>query len=240
MQCERLQVPSLAYPGGYAESMTVARDGVGPHPRRVVVRRSCSDGVCGGDDLQRPAADQGRRGRSRRGARRRRPWPPRCAIRPCHGLRDRRHRAGCRQSRRRTRTRCPSLHRLDGRPTSRRTDRSWAARPSCSRPAANSAAIGQTVGGLGPQGELVIVGVTPDPLPISPIDLITAGRSVSGHPSGTARDVEETMHFAVQAGVRAADRGASRWTEAAEAYAAMEDGRARYRMVIDHVRRRRS
>ena len=51
--------------------------------------------------------------------------------------------------------------------------------------AANSAAMGQTVGGLGPQGELVIVGVTPDPLPISPLDLINAGLSVTGHPSGT-------------------------------------------------------
>ena len=69
--------------------------------------------------------------------------------------------------------------------------------------AANSAAIGQTVGGLGPEGELVVVGVTADPLPISPPDLILAGRRVSGHPSGTSRDVEETMHFAVQSGVRA-------------------------------------
>ncbi|MGE2689205.1 alcohol dehydrogenase catalytic domain-containing protein [Mycolicibacterium pulveris] len=97
--------------------------------------------------------------------------------------------------------------------------------------AANSAAIGQTVGGLGPEGELVVCGVSADPLPISPADLIMAGRRVTGHPSGTARDVEETMHFAVQTGVRA-------WIEerpladAADAYAAMEAGRARYRMVL--------
>ena len=73
--------------------------------------------------------------------------------------------------------------------------------------AANSAAMAQTVGGLGPEGELVVVGVTADPLPISPLQLITAGLSVTGHPSGTSRDVEETMHFAVQSGVRAVDRG---------------------------------
>ncbi|MEO3758819.1 alcohol dehydrogenase catalytic domain-containing protein [Mycobacterium sp. B14F4] len=97
--------------------------------------------------------------------------------------------------------------------------------------AANSAAIGACVGGLGPEGELVIVGVTPDPLPISPVDLILAGRSVSGHPSGTARDVEETMHFALQTGVRAQIEEMS-LAEAAEAYAAMEEGRARYRMVL--------
>lgn len=97
--------------------------------------------------------------------------------------------------------------------------------------AANSVAMGQTVGGLGPQGELVIVGVTADPLPISPLDLITEGRSVTGHPSGTARDVEETMHFALQSGVRARIEERP-LAEAAEAYAAMESGRARYRMVL--------
>ena len=97
--------------------------------------------------------------------------------------------------------------------------------------AANSVAMAQTVGGLGPEGELVIVGVTADPLPIAPIQLITPGISVAGHPSGTSRDVEETMHFAVLSGVRA-------WieerplAEAAEAYAAMDEGRARYRMVL--------
>jgi alcohol dehydrogenase len=68
-------------------------------------------------------------------------------------------------------------------------------------------------------------------LPITPGDLIFAARRVTGHPSGTSRDVEETMHFAVLSGVRA-------WIEerpladAAEAYAAMDEGRARYRMVL--------
>ena len=81
--------------------------------------------------------------------------------------------------------------------------------------------MADTVGGLSPRGELVAIGVTAEPLPISPIQLITPGLSITGHPSGTARDVEETMHFAVLSGVRA-------WieqrplVEAADAYAAME------------------
>jgi D-arabinose 1-dehydrogenase-like Zn-dependent alcohol dehydrogenase len=97
--------------------------------------------------------------------------------------------------------------------------------------AGNSEAMADTVGGLLPQGELITIGVTPEPLPISPLQLITPGLSVIGHPSGTARDVEETMHFAVLSGVRA-------WIEelplsqAAEGYAAMEQGRARYRTVL--------
>lgn len=97
--------------------------------------------------------------------------------------------------------------------------------------AGNSNAMAATVGGLLPRGELITIGVTPDPLPISPAQLIGPGLSITGHPSGTAREVEETMQFAVTSGVRA-------WIEerplaqAAEAYEAMEQGRPRYRMVI--------
>ena len=87
--------------------------------------------------------------------------------------------------------------------------------------AGNSQAIGQTVGGLQPRGQLVIVGVTADPLPISPAQLIMPALSVSGHPSGTARDVEETMAFAVLSGVRARIRGDAA-EFGGEAYAAME------------------
>jgi alcohol dehydrogenase len=97
--------------------------------------------------------------------------------------------------------------------------------------AGNAQAIGQTVGGLLPRGELVVIGVTTDPLPISPVQLITPALRISGHPSGTAREIEEMMAFAALSGVRARieERPLS---AAAEAYEAMEAGRARYRMVI--------
>jgi alcohol dehydrogenase len=97
--------------------------------------------------------------------------------------------------------------------------------------AANSPAMAETVGGLAPEGELVIIGVTADPLPIAPIQLINDGLSVAGHPSGTSRDIEETMHFAVLSGVRTRIEERP-LAEAAEAYAAMDEGRARYRMVL--------
>ena len=97
--------------------------------------------------------------------------------------------------------------------------------------AGNSSAMADTVGGLLPRGELVVIGVTAEPLPISPIQLITPALSVTGHPSGTARDVEETMHFAVLCGVRAWIEQRP-FAEAADAYAAMEQGRPRYRLVL--------
>jgi alcohol dehydrogenase len=95
----------------------------------------------------------------------------------------------------------------------------------------NPQAIGQTVGGLQPLGQLMVIGVSAEPLPISPLQLITPALSVIGHPSGTARDVEETMAFAVLSGVRARIEEYP-LAEAADAYAAMEHGRARYRGVL--------
>lgn len=75
------------------------------------------------------------------------------------------------------------------------------------------------------------IGVSADPLPISPAQLIMPALSVAGHPSGTAHDVEETMNFAVLSGVRARIEERP-LAEAAQAYAAMEQGRARYRGVL--------
>lgn len=95
----------------------------------------------------------------------------------------------------------------------------------------NAAAMAATVGGLGPAGELVAVGVTPENLPISPLDLINSGLSVTGHPSGTSRDVEETLHFALLSGVRALIEERP-LALAAEAFTEMDEGRARYRMVL--------
>src|SRR4029077_20890929 len=52
--------------------------------------------------------------------------------------------------------------------------------------AANSAAMAKTRGSLSPEGVSIFVGVTAEPLPIAPVQLITPGYSVIGHPSGTS------------------------------------------------------
>jgi alcohol dehydrogenase len=61
--------------------------------------------------------------------------------------------------------------------------------------AANAKAMADALGGLLPRGELVIIGATAQPLPISPVQLITPRVSVTGHPAGTALDIEETMQL---------------------------------------------
>ncbi len=61
----------------------------------------------------------------------------------------------------------------------------------------NSAAMGAALGGLGPRGQLVVVGVAMEPIEVPPVVLVGQTRSVAGHPSGTSKDSEDTLRFAV-------------------------------------------
>ncbi|MFF2964396.1 alcohol dehydrogenase [Streptomyces sp. NPDC057963] len=97
--------------------------------------------------------------------------------------------------------------------------------------AANSAAITATVEGLAPRGELVVIGVDPEPLGISPAQLIMDGRVVRGHPSGTAQDVQDTLAFSALHGIRPMTETVP-LDGATEAYRKMMSGAARFRMVL--------
>ncbi|RVU23093.1 alcohol dehydrogenase [Streptomyces antnestii] len=97
--------------------------------------------------------------------------------------------------------------------------------------AANSDAITATVGGLSPRGELVVIGADPQPLGISPTQLLLGGTIVRGHPSGTAQDVEDTMAFSALHGIRPTVEVMS-LEQTDEAYQKMMSGAARFRMVL--------
>lgn len=64
-------------------------------------------------------------------------------------------------------------------------------------------AMSAAAGGLGARGELIIAGASVEPLGISPMQLIFGSKRIVGHASGTARDSEETLAFSVLTGVRA-------------------------------------
>jgi alcohol dehydrogenase len=97
--------------------------------------------------------------------------------------------------------------------------------------AASSAAMSATIDGLRRNGELIVIGAVPDPIPVSPMQLIATSRTVHGHPSGTARDIEETLHFAALTGIRPMTE--TRPLDAAQAaYDRMLSGEARFRMVL--------
>ncbi|PYX36863.1 MAG: alcohol dehydrogenase [Acidobacteria bacterium] len=97
--------------------------------------------------------------------------------------------------------------------------------------APDSKAISALVDGLAANGKLVIVGASPEPLTITPLQLIGARRSIQGWPSGTAKDSEDTMQFSALTGVRPM---IERYPleKAADAYQQMISGKARFRVVL--------
>ncbi|GAA2718333.1 MULTISPECIES: alcohol dehydrogenase [Streptomyces] len=97
--------------------------------------------------------------------------------------------------------------------------------------AANSDAMSATIDGLAHRGELVVLGATPEPLTVTPLQLIMGSRTVHGHPSGTAQDVEETMAFSARNGIRPMVETVP-LEEAGAAFARMLSGEARFRMVL--------
>ncbi|SHK17791.1 hypothetical protein SAMN05443637_103231 [Pseudonocardia thermophila] len=96
--------------------------------------------------------------------------------------------------------------------------------------AGSSAAMSTTVDGLRRNGELVVIGADAEPIQVAPRPLIAASRTIHGHPSGTARDVEETMRLAALTGVRPIVETRP-LDEVGSAFERMLSGKARYRMV---------
>ena len=97
--------------------------------------------------------------------------------------------------------------------------------------ATDADAMSATVDGIGRRGELVVVGAGPQSLQLTALQLLSGDRKVYGHSSGTAVDIQDTLRFAAQTGVRA-------WIEempleeTAAAVAKMTSGHARFRMVV--------
>lgn len=98
--------------------------------------------------------------------------------------------------------------------------------------AANSKAMSATAGGLTANGKLLIIGVTNEPLEISPLFLILGCRSIVGWASGASIDSQDTLAFSALTGVRSINEVFS-LEHAADAYAHMMSGKARFRAVIN-------
>jgi D-arabinose 1-dehydrogenase-like Zn-dependent alcohol dehydrogenase len=97
--------------------------------------------------------------------------------------------------------------------------------------APNSKAMSELVDGLGPNGKLIVVGATFDPIEVTPIQLISGSKSIQGWAAGTPADSEDTLHFAKLSGVRPMIETYP-LERAAEAYARMLSGKAEFRVVL--------
>jgi D-arabinose 1-dehydrogenase-like Zn-dependent alcohol dehydrogenase len=97
--------------------------------------------------------------------------------------------------------------------------------------APNSKAMSELIDGLGPNGKLLVVGATFDLIEVTPIQLISASRSLQGWNTGTPADSEDTLHFAELTGVRPMIETYP-LERADEAYTRMMSGKAQFRVVL--------
>jgi D-arabinose 1-dehydrogenase-like Zn-dependent alcohol dehydrogenase len=97
--------------------------------------------------------------------------------------------------------------------------------------APDAKSISALVGGLAPDGQLLVVAAAMEPLSISALDLIGARRSIQGWPSGTAMDSEDTLRFSAWTGVRPMIERFP-LARVAEGYERMLSGKVRFRGVL--------
>ncbi len=97
--------------------------------------------------------------------------------------------------------------------------------------APSSKAMSELIDGLGPNGKLVVIGATFDPIEVTPIQLISGSRAIQGWAAGTPADSEDTLHFAELTGVRPMIETYP-LEKAAEGYARMMSGKAQFRVVL--------
>ncbi|MGH8537181.1 MAG: alcohol dehydrogenase [Gammaproteobacteria bacterium] len=92
-------------------------------------------------------------------------------------------------------------------------------------------AMNAVLGGLGVNGQLIILGAASEPLEVAASLLIGGRRSIMGWPSGTSIDSQDTLAFSMVTGVRAMTE-VFPLERAAEAYEHMMSGKARFRAVL--------
>jgi D-arabinose 1-dehydrogenase-like Zn-dependent alcohol dehydrogenase len=97
--------------------------------------------------------------------------------------------------------------------------------------APNAKAMSSLIGGLAPNGVLMVVGAPLEPMEVSAIQLIFGRRRIQGWPSGIPTDSEDTLRFAELTGVRPMIETYP-LEKAAEAYARMMSGKAQFRVVL--------
>ena len=92
-------------------------------------------------------------------------------------------------------------------------------------------AMGPLVSGLAVRGKLIVVGVPQDLMQLNAFPLVFGGRSVYGSLAGTAIETEDALAFSILENIRPMIETVP-LEQAADAYARMMQGKARFRMVL--------
>ena len=97
--------------------------------------------------------------------------------------------------------------------------------------APSSKAMSSLIDGLGPNGNLLVIGAAPDPIEVKPAQLIFGSKTLQGWAAGTPAASEDTLNFCALTGVRPMVETYP-LEKAAEAYARMLSGEAQFRVVL--------
>ncbi len=92
-------------------------------------------------------------------------------------------------------------------------------------------AISAVIDGLGVDGQLICIGATGDAMEVSPMQLLQQRKSVSGWPSGTAIDSEDTLNFSAMTNTKPMIE-TYKLDDVEKAFKRMMDNKARFRVVL--------
>jgi propanol-preferring alcohol dehydrogenase len=98
--------------------------------------------------------------------------------------------------------------------------------------AASGASMSALVPGMRHGGRLMVVGVSNEPITVTPMDLIFGGVTLAGSLTGTPTQNAENLRFSADRGVRALIEEAP-FEDAPAAFDRMMSGAARFRMVLN-------
>ena len=97
--------------------------------------------------------------------------------------------------------------------------------------APSAKATSELIAGLGPNGNIMIIGVDAEPIQVTASQLVRGSLTIQGWASGVPADAEDTLHFAELTGVRPMIETYP-LEKAGEAYARMIGGQAEFRVVL--------
>lgn len=92
-------------------------------------------------------------------------------------------------------------------------------------------AMSSLIAGLGPNGTMMVIGASADPIEVSPGLLIRGRKRLQGWTAGIPVDSEDTLRFAERTGIRPMIEKYP-LARAAEGYARMMSGKAEFRVVL--------
>lgn len=98
--------------------------------------------------------------------------------------------------------------------------------------ASSTAPVDELLTGLNVHGQLTLVGVDAGAVTVSAARLVMNGHTLTGHLTGSARETEEAMRFAVTSGVRPMIERMP-LERAGEAVTRLRSGAPRFRIVLD-------